>query len=100
MKSESPPPEPTTFAEVVADADARKLALAAGISVNSVYNWKRGRCLPGLDIIDGVAKALGWSTAKLTQLVIDEQTARKKARRHVTSASAHEIIGSDSTEIS
>lgn len=74
-------PEPSTFAAAMADADVRKLAAAAEVSVVSVYKWRNGQNLPGLDIVPKIAKALGWTTAKLTDLIVREQTARKKARR-------------------
>ena len=74
-------PDPTTFAEAMADANVQKLAREAEVSVVSVYKWKNGTNLPGLDIVPKIAKALGWPTAKLTTLVVAEQAARKKARR-------------------
>ena len=74
-------PVPTTFAEAMADANVQKLAREAEVSVVSVYKWKNGTNLPGLDIVPKIAKALGWPTAKLTTLVVAEQAARKKARR-------------------
>ena len=74
-------PDPTTFAEAMADANVQKLAREAEVSVVSVYKWKNGQNLPGLDIVPKIAKALGWPTAKLTALIVADQTARKKARR-------------------
>jgi len=73
--------DPATFAAAMADADVRKLAVAAEVSVVSVYKWKNGTNLPGLDIVPKIAKALGWPTAKLVALIVAEQSARKKARR-------------------
>lgn len=73
--------DPTTFAAAMADADVRKLAAAAEVSVVSVYKWKNGQNLPGVDIVPKIAKALGWPTAKLLALIVAEQGARKKARR-------------------
>ena len=74
-------PVPTTFAEAKADANVQKLAREAEVSVVSVYKWKNGTNLPGLDIVPKIAKALGWPTPKLTALIVAEQTSRKKARR-------------------
>ena len=74
-------PDPTTFAEAMADANVQKLAREAEVSGVSVYKWKNGQNLPGRDIVPKIAKALGWPTAKLTTLVVAEQAARKKARR-------------------
>jgi hypothetical protein len=81
MKASSDPPEPTTFAELIADRDVRTLAAAAGVSVTSVYKWKHGTFLPGIDILPEIARATGWPLQKLTTIVVREQAARKKARR-------------------
>jgi len=81
MKASAPTAEPATFAETVATADSRKLAIAAGVSTQSVHKWKSGKNLPGLDIVPAIAKALGWPTATLQALVIRDQVARKKSHR-------------------
>jgi hypothetical protein len=80
MKTQADP-EPATFAEVLAEANVRKLAAECEVSVVSVYKWKSGKFLPGLDLVPKIAKALGWPTAKLSALVVAEQAERKKAQR-------------------
>ena len=81
MKSEALPPEPATFAAALADADIRKVAEAANVSVQAAYQWRRGFTLPGLDLVPKIARVLGWPTAKLEAVIVRERTAREKARR-------------------
>jgi transcriptional regulator with XRE-family HTH domain len=81
MKTEAIPPEPTTFAAVLADANIRKVAEAAGVSVQAAHQWKRGFNLPGLDLVPKIARVLGWPTSKLESIVIRERRERDEKAR-------------------
>lgn len=72
-----------TFAEAVADADAKKLAAAVKVTPQAVYDWKNRKSIPGVALLPALATALGWPLAKLTVLVAEDTVALAAERKKV-----------------
>ena len=80
MKKAITIPEPQTFRDIMADASVKKLAENLGVTLQSVYKWKRGDTLPGIDIVPDLARELDWPLEKLMAIVVREHGARKLKR--------------------